>query len=115
METFPELLTRWQAAEACGDAAVLDALLAPDFHGDGPDGFVLDKATWLARRHVAEFCWTAVSVHHRVAFATGIARYRGGEFTCTVVGVRGDGCWRIVNLQLGVVSGECCPNAMPET
>jgi hypothetical protein len=50
-----------------------------------------------------------VQVINQTAVATGtqtqVARYRGqdcsGVFTCTLVAVRRDGLWRIVNLQIG--------------
>ena len=44
-----EILDRWTAAEGGGDAAGMDALLADDFVGIGPVGFVLDRSAWLGR------------------------------------------------------------------
>lgn len=44
-----QLLSTWTQAERDGDAATLDRLLADDFVGIGPVGFVLDKPTWLGR------------------------------------------------------------------
>jgi ketosteroid isomerase-like protein/catechol 2,3-dioxygenase-like lactoylglutathione lyase family enzyme len=44
-----ELATRWAAAEVGGDVAALDGLLAEEFCGVGPFGFVLDKSAWLNR------------------------------------------------------------------
>jgi Domain of unknown function (DUF4440) len=49
MKTLRGLLRAWSDAEARGDATALDALLAVDFRGDGPEGFVLDKDGWLDR------------------------------------------------------------------
>jgi ketosteroid isomerase-like protein len=43
------LLERWTDAERRGDDNALDRLLADDFVGVGPVGFVLDRTTWLAR------------------------------------------------------------------
>ena len=43
------LLDRWADAERRGDVAQLDALLADDFVGIGPVGFVLDRDRWLGR------------------------------------------------------------------
>jgi ketosteroid isomerase-like protein len=44
-----QLLTTWADAERAGDATTLDEVLADDFVGIGPVGFVLDKSTWLTR------------------------------------------------------------------
>ena len=112
---FDDLLQRWRTAETRGDAAALEALLDPDFRGDGPGGTVLDKAQWLAahragelRRAALTFHPTAVDVGAETAVATGataqLARYRGadwsGAFLCTVVAVCRGGRWAIVNVQL---------------
>jgi hypothetical protein len=116
MTTLEGLLRAWSDAEARGDAAVLDPLLAADFRGDGPEGFVLDKEGWLDRHRrgdltVDSFAWTPdeVRVIGHAAVAIGVqsqrARYcgrdRSGGFVCTLVAVRREGRWRIVNLQLG--------------
>jgi Domain of unknown function (DUF4440) len=116
MLTVEELLRAWCDAEARGDPAALDPLLAADFRGDGPLGFVLDKERWLDRYRRGDlaadtFVWAPadVWVFDRTAVAVGIqtqvARYRGrdwsGAFTCTLVAVRREGRWTIVNLQLG--------------
>jgi hypothetical protein len=116
MNTLEDLLRAWSDAEAGGDAAALDALLAADFRGDGPLGFVLDKDQWLDRYRrgdltVDSFVWMAndVRVINQTAVAIGIqsqvARYCGqdcsGAFVCTLVAVRRQARWRIVNVQLG--------------
>jgi ketosteroid isomerase-like protein len=44
-----DLLTEWTDCERTGDARRLDAMLADDFVGIGPVGFVLDRDAWLAR------------------------------------------------------------------
>ena len=43
------ILERWTDAERRGDADRMDGLLADDFVGIGPVGFVLDRAAWLGR------------------------------------------------------------------
>jgi Domain of unknown function (DUF4440) len=112
MKPLKGLLCAWNDAETRGDSAALDALLADDFRGDGPEGFVLDKAGWLDRHRRGDLTvWIAngVRVIGQTAVAIGvqsqIARYRGrdcsGAFVCTLVAVRREGRWRIVNLQLG--------------
>jgi ketosteroid isomerase-like protein len=44
-----ELLTSWAESERTGDADRLDRLLADDFVGIGPVGFMLAKDAWLSR------------------------------------------------------------------
>ena len=44
-----EVLSKWTNAERSGDARTLDALLADEFVGIGPVGFVLDKPMWIRR------------------------------------------------------------------
>jgi Domain of unknown function (DUF4440) len=115
LDTFDDILARWIDAEARGDAVLLDALLDVDFRGDGPRGFVLTKQEWLDRYRDGElvtnaFEWqdTHVRVHADTVFARGIqtqkASYRGedwsGRFLATLVAVRQDGRWAIVNVQL---------------
>lgn len=115
VETFEELLRRWGEAESTGDTAALDAMLATDFRGDGPQGFVLGKEQWLDRHRGGElvieaFTWkaTEIRVNNHTGVGIGIqsqiATYRGadwcGDFFCTLVAVRRDGRWTIVNLQL---------------
>lgn len=112
MRTLDELLTRWQAAEVARDAAALDALLDPDFLGDGPAGGVLDKQQWLDRCRLDRPGWVpfafsalATPVDPQVAIVVGTpstSRARGdGAVRCVVVAVRRNRRWRIVNVQLG--------------
>jgi hypothetical protein len=115
VETIEDLLRAWPAAEARGDVAALDPLLDADFRGDGLLGFVLDKAGWLDRYRRGElttdaFVWQPAGVWrlNQTAVAAGslvqTARYCGqdvsGSYRCTLVAVRRDGRWTIVNLQL---------------
>jgi ketosteroid isomerase-like protein len=44
-----DLVTRWAAAEEQMDAGLLDGLLATDFVGVGPLGFVLTRDQWRIR------------------------------------------------------------------
>jgi hypothetical protein len=44
-----DLVGHWAAAEQDNDAEALDKLLAGDFVGVGPLGFVLDRDQWLGR------------------------------------------------------------------
>ena len=49
MTELDDLLDGWADAERGGDRDRLDALLADDFVGIGPVGFVLPKPAWLDR------------------------------------------------------------------
>jgi len=119
MDTFEELLARWRRAEACADIHGLDDLLAADFRGDGPLGYVLGKPQWLDRYRsgdlvITTFEWTATGIRvlHRTAIGAGVqtqvARYQGrdwsGAFASTVVAVRDGRRWSIVNVQLGTAA-----------
>jgi hypothetical protein len=115
LDNFDDVLARWIGAEARGDAVALDALLDGDFRGDGPRGFVLSKQQWLDRYRSGDlvnevFAWqeTKVRVYDDTAVVMGVlvqaARYQGadctGRFQGTLVAVRRDGRWSIVNVQL---------------
>ncbi|NUO60164.1 MAG: nuclear transport factor 2 family protein [Hamadaea sp.] len=47
--TVLDLVQRWTAAEQGNDADALDQVLADEFVGVGPFGFVLNRSQWLAR------------------------------------------------------------------
>jgi Domain of unknown function (DUF4440) len=130
LDTFEDLLASWIGAEARGDVAALDGLLDDDFRGDGPGGFVLTKRAWLERHRSGEpahdaFGWedTRVRVHDTAAVATGTIRAHptrdrgrdcGGCFVATLVAVRRNHRWAIVNVQLSPVadpSGATDPSA----
>jgi hypothetical protein len=114
MKTFEDLLAAWIAAEAEGCAAALDPLLAPDFSGDGPAGYVLAKEQWIDRHAsrdlvVDAFTWECTDLRHHgsTAVAVGVmsqaARYRGedcgGDFVCSLVAVCRGERWMVVNVQ----------------
>jgi hypothetical protein len=118
LDTFDDLLARWIDAEARGDPIALDALLHVDFRGDGPRGYVLAKHEWLDRYRRGDlvnqaFAWedTRVRAHADTVFVRGIqaqeARYQGedcsGRFVASLMAVRQDERWAIVNLQLSRV------------
>ena len=126
LDTFDDTFARWIDAEARGDAATLDALLDVDFRGDGPRGFVLTKQEWLDRHRDGDlvtnaFEWedTHVRTHADTVFVRGIqtqkASYRGedwsGRFLATLVAVRHDERWSIVNLQLSELVDDPEPEA----
>ncbi|SUA81312.1 Uncharacterized protein conserved in bacteria [Nocardia otitidiscaviarum] len=46
-QRITDIVERWRRAEATGDSESLDALLADDFLGIGPMGWMRTKAQWL--------------------------------------------------------------------
>lgn len=73
-----DLLAVWADAERTGDTATLGTLLADDFVGIGPVGFVLDKSAWLSRFELGlrydEISLDEVSVHQHRGAAFVVAR-----------------------------------------
>ena len=110
-----ELVTGWAKAEAANDAGALDGLLAGDFVGVGPLGFVLGRDQWLARfgnglenrafavedAQVRDYGTAAVIV----AVLAQETSFRGGDnsgrFRLTLVAVRPDGGWRLAGVHIG--------------
>ena len=66
--TIDDLLTAWAESEREADVHRLDTLLADDFIGIGPVGFVLDKQAWLRRfemgLHYDRLDLDEVATHH---------------------------------------------------
>jgi ketosteroid isomerase-like protein len=116
LDEIEHLLARWIDAETCGDTAALDDLLDDDFRGDGAHGFVLTKSEWLDRYRDGGLVHTAFTWHDvtaRVSGDTAVVRgIQARRTRCqgnegqdrslgTLVALRRDGRWVIVNLQLG--------------
>jgi ketosteroid isomerase-like protein len=110
----------WATAELRGDATALDRLLADDFIGIGPRGFMLTKEQWLARFRSGDirydsFTWddVRVRVYGDAAVATGRQAQQGkykdqdiaGQFRATLVFVRQGGRWVLAALQLSPIAG----------
>lgn len=110
-----DLVQRWAAAEQHNDADLLDGLLAEDFVGVGPLGFVLTRQQWLVRfRNGLEnraFTVEEPQVHDHggVAVVVGAlaqeTSFRGrdssGRFRLTLVAVRAADRWLLASVHIG--------------
>jgi ketosteroid isomerase-like protein len=114
-----ELGQAWAAAERQGDIAFLARILADDFVGIGPRGFMLTKEQWLARYQSgglrnASFIWDEVQmrVYGDAAVATGRQTQQGdfqghdiaGQFRVTQVFVKQQGRWLLAALHLSPIA-----------
>ncbi|WP_211880250.1 nuclear transport factor 2 family protein [Pseudarthrobacter albicanus] len=97
-------------AEAGGDVEQLDTMLAPDFAGVGPAGFVLRRDQWMERFanglvnesfELAELDWR---IHDGVAVGIGIQRQR-----TTYQGHRNDG-----NFRVSLIAVPSAPSGQPD-
>lgn len=113
-------LQRWITAELDGDVAGLDVLLADDFTGVGPLGFVLTKPAWLDRHRqhalaYTRFALTELTVRQHDAGAVVLARqdvegaWQGhpvpAALRTTIVLTRVDGSWRLALTHTSFIAG----------
>jgi ketosteroid isomerase-like protein len=114
-----ELGQQWANAERAGDADALEPLLADDFLGVGPIGFMLDKTQYLGSRRSADLrheslVWEDVRVraYDNAAVVVGSltqrSTYQGrdasGRFRVTQVAVRYGDRWTIVGLHYSPIA-----------
>jgi ketosteroid isomerase-like protein len=118
-EDILDLVRRWAAAEQHNDAGRLEALLADDFVGVGPAGFVLDRQQWLQRfgnglvnsafvveePQVREYGTAAVVIGALVQQTTFAGRDNSGRFRVTLVATRSADGWRLANAHIGPLQG----------
>jgi uncharacterized protein (TIGR02246 family) len=114
----------WAAAELRGDTSFLGEILADDFVGVGPRGFMLTKDQWLPRHEAGSLRYesfgldevqvrlfgdAAITVCRQSA--RGVYEDENGrfdlddQFRATLVFVRQDGRWQLANLQLSPILG----------
>ena len=119
------LAERWAEAEQANDAERLDGLLADDFVGVGPVGFVLPRAMWLGRfdkgldNRAFAIEDPQVRDHGTSAVVVGVlaqeTSVRGqdssGRFRVTLVGVRDDDTWLLSHLHIGPLQGAAATNS----
>ena len=121
-----DLVQRWAAAELDEDADGLGELLAEDFTGIGPLGFVLTKQQWAGRYRGGELKNTAfevkdpqVRLYGDSAVVVGVQKQEtsfqghdtGGEFRLGLVATKQDGRWVVAGVQLSGPLGP--PPSMP--
>jgi ketosteroid isomerase-like protein len=110
-----DLVGRWAAAEEKNDAGLLDGLLADDFVGVGPLGFVLTRERWLERfaNGLENRSFTVedpqVHDHGSASVVIGVdaqeTSFRGGDnsgrFRLTLVAVRPADRWLVAGVHIG--------------
>jgi uncharacterized protein (TIGR02246 family) len=114
----------WAAAELHGDTTFLAEVLADDFVGVGPRGFMLTKEQWLSRHETGSLRYEAFGLDEVEVRLFGDAAitvcrqsargvYEGengrfeldDQFRATLVFVKQDGRWRLAGLQLSPILG----------
>jgi hypothetical protein len=113
------LADAWANAELRGDTTLLERILADDYIGIGPLGFMLTKQEWLARHEAGDLKYESFSLdevklrvyNNDAAILTGRqaqqGAYRGnsiqGQFRITLVFVQQQGQWQLASLQLSTI------------
>ena len=118
MEDLIQVGQRWASAELHGDVPFLKSILAEDFLGVGPRGFMLTKEQWLQRYESGDlknesFGWDDIRVrlYGDAAIVTGREmtknKYRGqdagGQFRITQVFVKNSGRWLLASIHLSPI------------
>jgi uncharacterized protein (TIGR02246 family) len=112
-----DLVDRWAAAEQGNDAQALEGLLADDFVGVGPAGFVLGRQQWLARfgnglenrafsvedAQVRDYGSAAVVVGVLAQETSFQGGDNSGRFRLTLVVVRPGDRWLLANAHIGML------------
>jgi len=112
-----DLVGRWAAAEQGNDGEALDGLLADDFVGVGPLGFVLGRDQWLARfgtglenrsfavddAQVRDYATTAVVVGVLAQETSFQGNDNSGRFRLTLVAVQAADRWLLANAHIGML------------
>lgn len=114
------LIEDWAAAELRGDTTLLGSILADDFIGIGPRGFVLTKEEWLERHEIGKLRYedfgldeTRVRRYGEAAVVTGRQSAEGkyedyelrDQFRTTMVLVKQQGRWLLASLHLSPIAG----------
>jgi uncharacterized protein (TIGR02246 family) len=114
----------WAAAELRGDTAFLAEVLAEDFVGVGPRGFMLTRGQWLSRHEAGSLTYESFQLDELQTRTYGdaaitVCRQRAravyqdengrleldDPFRATLVFVRQEGRWKLAGLQLSPILG----------
>jgi len=112
-----DLFSAWAAAEGANAPERLDPILADDFKGVGPVGFVLPKAAWMKRYtdgltneafaiedlDVRQTGDLAIGIGVQAQAGTVQGRRIDGRFRATLVAQRRDDAWRLVGVHLSPI------------
>jgi ketosteroid isomerase-like protein len=124
MQTIESFLDDWTSAERAGDTSALAGLLADDFTGVGPLGFVLPKAGWLGRHQQGALNYEAFDfdeamprVHGHAAVITGRNVVRGAyqgnpvpEAARATLFLVGDADrWKLAAIHMSFIAGTGAP------
>jgi uncharacterized protein (TIGR02246 family) len=118
-----DLVRSWAAAEQGNDAEALDGLLADDFVGVGPVGFVLGREQWLARfgnglenrsfavedARVRDYGTAAVVVGVLAQETSFQGGDNSGRFRVTLVAVRPADRWLLASAHIGMLQAPAGP------
>ncbi|WP_165977107.1 nuclear transport factor 2 family protein [Nonomuraea diastatica] len=118
-----DLVNRWAAAEEANDPALLASLLADDFVGVGPLGFVLTREQWLARfgnglvNSAFKVEDPQVHEHGAAAVVVGVDAQEtsfgewdnSGRFRLTLAAVRPADRWLVASVHLGPLQAPAGP------
>jgi ketosteroid isomerase-like protein len=110
-----DLVQRWSAAEQENDAGRLDGLLAGEFAGVGPFGFILTRDQWLARftnglvnrsfaiedPQLRDFGDAAVGIGVLAQETSWQGNDNSGRFRVTLVAVRAGEGWLLAHVHIG--------------
>jgi ketosteroid isomerase-like protein len=118
-----DLVRAWADAEQRNDAGALDGLLADDFVGVGPLGFVLDRRQWLDRfgnglenrsfavqdPQVRDYGTAAVVVGVLAQETSWQGTDNSGRFRLTLVAVRPADRWLLAGAHIGMLQTTAGP------
>ena len=123
-QKITEIGEDWAAAELRGDTSSIREILANDFIGVGPRGFMLTQDQWLSRHDTGSLRYESFGLDEvevrpygdaavTVCRQSAVGVYEGEngrfdlneQFRATLVFVKQDGDWRLASLQLSPILG----------